>query len=68
MPVPGKTVRWQWVCFKLGGAETSIAANWPDLKIKGPQRVQIRCLDLLEAMLAFGWNEVAIEIAQRIGH
>jgi hypothetical protein len=28
------------------------------------ESVQIRCLDLLDAMLAFGWNEVAIEMAK----
>lgn len=28
------------------------------------ESVQIRCLDLLDAMLSFGWNEVAMEMAK----
>ena len=30
----------------------------------GDESVQIRCLDLLDTMLAFGWNEVAMEITK----
>jgi len=30
----------------------------------GDESVQIRCLDLLDTMLAFGWNEVAMEMAK----